>query len=47
MIVNQQALRGIYTSFKVIFQKAFEQNETLWQSPLMQWCGLKFSLLTI
>lgn len=31
MIVNQQALRGIYTSFKVIFQKAFEQNETLWQ----------------
>ena len=30
MIVNQQALRGIYTSFKVIFQKAFEQNETLW-----------------
>ena len=31
MIVNQQALRGIYTSFKVIFQKAFDQNETLWQ----------------
>lgn len=27
MIVNQQALRGIYTSFKVIFNKAFENAE--------------------
>ncbi|WP_018750703.1 Mu-like prophage major head subunit gpT family protein [Paenibacillus sanguinis] len=31
MIVNQQALRGIYTGFKVIFQKAFDQSKTKWE----------------
>lgn len=31
MIVNQQALRGIFTAFKVIFQKAFDQSKTNWQ----------------
>ncbi|MEF2965663.1 Mu-like prophage major head subunit gpT family protein [Paenibacillus sp. M1] len=31
MIVNQQTLRGIYTSFKVIFQKAFEQSQPKWE----------------
>lgn len=31
MIINQQALRGIYTSFKVIFQKAFDQSKTQWE----------------
>lgn len=31
MIVNQQALQGIYTGFKVIFQKAFDQAQTKWE----------------
>ena len=31
MIVNHEALAGIYTSFKTIFQKAFDQAETMWQ----------------
>jgi phage major head subunit gpT-like protein len=30
MIVNQQALRGIYTGFKIIFTKAFDQSKVLW-----------------
>lgn len=31
MIVNQQALHGIYTGFKTIFQKAFDQSTTQWE----------------
>lgn len=30
MIVNQQALRGIFTGFKTLFAKAFDQSKTLW-----------------
>ncbi len=30
MIVNQQALRGIFTGFKTLFTKAFDQTKTLW-----------------
>ncbi|EPR07666.1 Mu-like prophage major head subunit gpT family protein [Ruminiclostridium papyrosolvens] len=30
MIVNQQSLRGIFTGFKTIFAKAFDQSKTLW-----------------
>ncbi len=30
MIINQQALRGLYTGFKTIFGKAFEATPTLW-----------------
>lgn len=31
MIVNQQALRGIYTSFKTIYAKAFEESKPTWE----------------
>lgn len=30
MLVNQQALRGIFTGFKTLFAKAFDQTKTLW-----------------
>lgn len=30
MIINQAALRGIFTSFKTIFSKAFTETKTLW-----------------
>jgi phage major head subunit gpT-like protein len=30
MIVNQQALRGIFTGFKTIYAKAFDQTKVLW-----------------
>lgn len=30
MIINQQALRGLYTGFKTIFSKAFDTTPTLW-----------------
>ncbi|MEF2968352.1 Mu-like prophage major head subunit gpT family protein [Paenibacillus sp. M1] len=31
MIVNQQALRGIYTGFKTLFNKAFDETKTQWE----------------
>ncbi|NEZ45130.1 Mu-like prophage major head subunit gpT family protein [Paenibacillus alvei] len=30
MIVNQQALRGIYTAFNILFTKAFDETKTQW-----------------